>query len=169
VTNLAVLLFDIARRLPDRPAVSDDRSSWSYRELAERAARLASGLRGQGLAPGDRVLLALENCGEFVELLFGCWAAGLCAVPTNARLHPREVEFIAENSGARLMVATPALAEALAPLVGSVPGLNRVVATRSADYDRLFGDPLAADPGQPTDSAWLFYTSGTTGRPKGGC
>ena len=137
MTNLAVLLFDIARRLPDRPAVSDDRSSWTYRELAKRVARLASGLRGQGLAPGDRVLLSLENCGEFVELLFGCWAAGLCAVPTNARLHPREVEFIAENSGARLMVATPALAEALAPLVGSVPGLNRVVATRSADYDAV--------------------------------
>jgi acyl-CoA synthetase (AMP-forming)/AMP-acid ligase II len=167
MTNLAALLFDIARRLPDRPAVSDDRSSWTYRELAKRVARLASGLRSQGLAPGDRVLLSLENCGEFVELLFGCWAAGLCAVPTNARLHPREVEFIAENSGVRLMVATPALAEALAPLVGSVPGLNRVVATRSADYDRLFAAPLAADLRPATEAAWLFYTSGTTGRPKG--
>jgi len=134
VTNLAVLLFDIARRLPDRSAVSDDRSSWTYRELAERAARLASGLRGQGLVPGDRVLLSLENCGEFVELLFGCWAAGLCAVPTNARLHPREVEFIAENSGARLMVATPALAEALAPLASlrrAAPIINGCSETRS--------------------------------------
>jgi long-chain acyl-CoA synthetase len=167
VTNLAALLFDVARRLPDRPAVSDDRSSRTYRELTERVARLAGGLRGQGLAPGDRVLLSLENCGEFLELLFGCWAAGLCAVPANARLHPREVEFIAEDSGARLLVATPVLAEALAPLAGAVASLDRVVATRSADYDGLFGEPLGADPGQPTDSAWLFYTSGTTGRPKG--
>jgi acyl-CoA synthetase (AMP-forming)/AMP-acid ligase II len=99
--------------------------------------------------------------------LFGCWAAGLCAVPANARLHPREVEFIAEDSGARLLVATPVLAEALAPLAGAVASLDRVIATRSADYDELFGEPLGADPGQPTDSAWLFYTSGTTGRPKG--
>jgi long-chain acyl-CoA synthetase len=167
VTNLAALLFDVARRLPDRPAVSDDRSSRTYRELAERVARLAGGLRAQGLAPGDRVLLSLENCGEFLELLFGCWTAGLCAVPANARLHPREVEFIAEDSGARLLVATPVLAEALAPLAGAVASLDRVVATRSTDYDGLFGEPLGADPGQPTDSAWLFYTSGTTGRPKG--
>jgi len=167
VTNLAALLFDVASRLPDRPAVSDDRSSRTYRELGERVARLAGGLRAQGLAPGDRVLLSLENCGEFLELLFGCWTAGLCAVPANARLHPREVEFIAEDSGARLLVATPVLAEALAPLAGAVASLDRVVATRSADYDGLFGEPLGADPGQPTDSAWLFYTSGTTGRPKG--
>ena len=167
VTNLAALLFDVARRLPDRPAVSDDRSSRTYRELTERVARLAGGLRAQGLAPGDRVLLSLENCGEFLELLFGCWAAGLCAVPANARLHPREVEFIAEDSGARLLVATPVLAEALAPLAGAVASLDRVVATRSAEYDGLFGEPLGADPGQPADSAWLFYTSGTTGRPKG--
>jgi acyl-CoA synthetase (AMP-forming)/AMP-acid ligase II len=167
VTNLAALLFDGARRLPDRPAVSDDRSSRSYRELTERVARLAGGLRAQGLAPGDRVLLSLENCGEFLELLFGCWAAELCAVPANARLHPREVEFIAEDSGARLLVATQVLAEAVAPLAGAVASLDRVVATRSADYGGLFGEPLGADPGQPTDSAWLFYTSGTTGRPKG--
>ena len=167
MTNLAALLFDVARRLPDRPAVSDERSSRTYRELAERVARLAGGLRAQGLAPGDRVLLSLENCGEFLELLFGCWTAGLCAVPANARLHPREVEFIAEDCGARLLVATPVLAEALAPLAGAVASLDRVVATRSADYDGLFGEPLGADPGQPTDSAWLFYTSGTTGRPKG--
>ena len=109
MTNLAALLFDVARRLPDRPAVSDDCSSRTYRELTERVARLAGGLRARGLAPGDRVLLSLENCGEFLELLFGCWAAGLCAVPANARLHPREVEFIAEDSGVRLLVATPVL------------------------------------------------------------
>src|SRR6266568_1465132 len=109
--NLAGLLFDVARRLPGQPAVSDDRHSWNYGEFAERVARLAGGLRARGLAPGDRVLLSLENCGEFFELLFGCWAAGLCAVPANARLHPREVEYIAENSGARLMVDTHGMAD----------------------------------------------------------
>src|SRR5271169_5743758 len=118
--NLAALLFDVARRLPDRRAVSDDRQSWNYGELAERVARIAGGLRALGLVPGDRVLLSLENCGEFFELLFGCWAVGLCAVPANARLHPREVEYIADNSGARLLVATPSLAEVLAQLAAAV-------------------------------------------------
>src|SRR6266702_2308885 len=131
--NLAALLFDVARRLPEQPAVSDDRHSWNYRELAERIARLAGGLRARGLKPGDRVLLALENCGEFVELLFGCWAAGLCAVPANARLHPREVEYLAENSRAHLLVATPSLAEALGPLAGTVDSLDAVIATRTAE------------------------------------
>jgi len=167
--NLAALLLDVARRLPRQLAVSDDRQSLSYGELAERITRLAGGLRAHRLAPGDRVLLSLENCAEFFELLFGCWAAGLCAVPANARLHPREVEYIAEDSGARLLVATPALAEALAPLETSVASLERVIATRSRTYDALFaaGEPLRPEPGAPTNRAWLFYTSGTTGRPKG--
>src|SRR5919197_2503925 len=135
--NLAALLFDVGRRLPEQPAVSDDRQSWNYRELARRIAGVAGGLRARGLKPGDRVLLCLENCGEFVELLFGCWAAGLCAVPTNARLHPREVEYIAGNSGARLLIATPGLVEALAPLAASVDTLEAVVSTQTAEYDAL--------------------------------
>jgi long-chain acyl-CoA synthetase len=166
--NLAALLFDVARLLPERPAVSDERHCWNYRELAERIARVAGGLRGRGLVPGDRVLLCLENCGEFVELLFGCWAAGLCAVPANARLHAREVEYIAGNSGARLLIATPALAEALAPLAGAVDTLEAVIATRTAEYDQLLkAEPMRPTIGSAIDRAWLFYTSGTTGRPKG--
>src|SRR5260221_10439205 len=151
--NLAALLFDVARRLPEQQAVSDDRHSWNYRELAERVARLAGGLRGRGLKPGDRVLLALENCGEFVELLFGCWAAGLCAVPANARLHPREVEYLAENSRAPLLIATPGLAESLGPLAGTVDTLGEVISTRTADYDALLtrAEPVRPAPGMPTD------------------
>jgi acyl-CoA synthetase (AMP-forming)/AMP-acid ligase II len=166
--NLAALLFDVARLLPERPAVSDDRHSWNYRELAERIARVAGGLRARGLKPGDRVLLSLENCGEFVELLFGCWAAGLCAVPANARLHPREVEYIAGNSGARLLIATPGLVEALAPLAGAVDTLEAVISTRTVEYVALLKtEPLRLEAAALTDHAWLFYTSGTTGRPKG--
>src|SRR5439155_1756611 len=167
--NLAALLFDVARRVPRQPAVSDDRHAWNYAEFAERVALMAGGLRARGLAPGDRVLLALENCGEFFELLFGCWAAGLCAVPANARLHPREVEYIAENSGARLLVATPGLAEALGPLAGAVRSLDAVISTRTVLYDSLLASapPLRPESGMPSDRAWLFYTSGTTGRPKG--
>jgi len=87
----------------------------------------------------------VQQGGEFFELLFACWTAGLCAVPANARLHPREVEYIAENSGARLLVATPILAEALAPLEASVASLERVISTRSGAYDALLdsGEPCA--------------------------
>src|ERR1700738_2695346 len=135
--NLAALLFDVALRLLQQPAVSDGHHAWNYRELARRVAGVAGGFREYGLQPGDRVLLSLENCGEFFELMLGCWAAGLCAVPANARLHPREVEYIAENSGARLLVATPGLVEALAPLAGSVDSLDRVISTGTAEYEAL--------------------------------
>jgi len=167
--NLAALLFDVARRLPQQPAVSDDRQAWNYGELARRIAGVAGGSRARGLQPGDRVLLSLENCGEFVELMFGCWAAGLCAVPANARLHPHEVEYIAGNSRARLLIATPGLAEALAPLAGTVETLDAVISTQTAEYDALVSKSEALSPqaGNPTEHAWLFYTSGTTGRPKG--
>jgi len=167
--NLAALLFDVARRLPEQPAVSDERQGWNYRELMQRIAGVAGGLRARGLQPGDRVLLSLENCSEFVELMFGCWAAGLCAVPANARLHPREVEYIAGNSRARLLIATPGLAEALAPLAGTVETLDAVISTQTGEYDALVSKSEALSPqaGNPTDHAWLFYTSGTTGRPKG--
>src|SRR6516162_624531 len=145
--NLAALLFDVARRLPERPAVADDTHSWTYGELAGRIARLAGGLRRAGLVPGDRVILSLENCAEFVELMFGCWAAGLCAVPANARLHPREIEYIAQNSGARLLIATPGLVEGLAPLAGAGAELGCVISTRTPEYQRLFAEPLLPHPG----------------------
>ena len=166
--NLAALLFDVARRQPERPAVSDGRSRWSYREFAGRVGSLAGGLAARGLAPGDRAVIIMENCAEFLETLFACWAAGLCAVPTNARLHPREVEYILRDSGAKLLVATPALAEALAPLEATIDSLAAVVATGGADYASLFAaaEKTATD-GLPAERAWLFYTSGTTGRPKG--
>src|SRR5262249_40701365 len=137
--------------------------------LLDRVGRLAGGLRGCNLQRGDRVMLCMENCAEFLETMFACWTAGLCAVPINARLHPREVEHIANDSGARLLVATPALADALAPLAQSVDTLSDIVSTASEAYAALATHSVAIRPveGAPTDRAWLFYTSGTTGRPKG--
>jgi long-chain acyl-CoA synthetase len=166
--NIAALLFDVARRQGDRPAVSDEFGSWSYGEFVRRIAALAGGLAARGLGPGERVILCMENCAAFPEALFACWTAGLCAVPVNARLHPSEVEYIARDAGARLILATPALAEPLVPLVGAVETLDAVIATRSAEYAALSaGEAMAPRAGLPTDRAWLFYTSGTTGRPKG--
>src|SRR5260370_39634672 len=156
--NLAAVLLDVARRVPRQPAVSDERHSWNYGEFAERVARRAGGLRARGLQSGDRVLLSLENCGEFFELMLGCWVAGLCAVPANARLHPREVEYIAENSGARLLIATPALAEGLAPLAGAVDTVGAVIATGTVEYDTLRkAERLTPPPGSPDDRPWLLY------------
>jgi acyl-CoA synthetase (AMP-forming)/AMP-acid ligase II len=167
--NLAALLFDAARRQPEAPAVDDGVHAWNYREFAGRISRLAAGLLGRGLQCGDRVILCMENCAEFLECLFACWTAGLCAVPVNARLHVREVEYIARDCCARMLVATPNLADRLAALEQSVETLSAIIPTRSADYTGLLtrNAPMRPVGGAPTDRAWLFYTSGTTGRPKG--
>jgi long-chain acyl-CoA synthetase len=167
--NIAALLFDVAGRQPQHPAISDGVHAWTYGEFARRISCLAGGLRGRGLEPGDRVMLCMENCAEFLEMLFACWAAGLCAVPVNARLHPDEVAHIARDSRARLLVATPGLAANLAPLEQAVETLSAIISTAGDGYAALLepNAPMRPVEGLPTDRAWLFYTSGTTGKPKG--
>jgi long-chain acyl-CoA synthetase len=155
--NLAHLLLRNARLQPDAPAIAQGRHAVrSYGELAADVARLAAGLRVKlGLQAGDRVALAMKNCVEYHEVLFACWHAGLVAVPMNAKLHPKEFAYILENSGAKACFVTPDLESA-------IPG-----ATPVRELERLRGEPAAPAEVKPDDAAWLFYTSGTTGVPKG--
>ena len=106
--NLAHLLLRSARWLPERPAIASGRKVVrSYREMAERLARLSAGFaRKLNLARGERVALAMKNCPEYYEILFACWHAGLTAVPMNAKLHAKEFAYILENSGAKACFAT---------------------------------------------------------------
>jgi len=157
--NLARLLHDVARRLPEAPALAlGTRTVANYRELSSRVAALAAGLRARGLAAGDRVGLAMKNCPEYYELMFACWHAGLAAVPINAKLHAKEFAYILENSGAKIAFVTPDLESTV---LGGV-------SIASAEFRRLRSSILAppVETG-PDDLAWLFYTSGTTGVPKG--
>ena len=159
--NLASQLFGVVRRLPGRPAVTSDSLTLDFAGLGGRVSRIAGSLKAT-LAPGDRVALCMENCGEVFELLFACWTAGLCVVPTNAKSHPKEVAYILESSGAKMLFTTPALAEAMSSL--PVP----VICTGTEKYSQLLqGTPLLPCEVKPEDPAWIFYTSGTTGRPKG--
>jgi long-chain acyl-CoA synthetase len=159
--NLAQLLAAVARRLPHAPALAlGTRTVATYARLATRVASLAAGMRERlGLAPGDRVALVMKNGPAYYEVMFACWHAGLAAVPINAKLHPKEVAYIVANSGAKLCFATPDLA-------GSVSGCE-VVDVASSDCARLEGVPVPPADVRPGDLAWLFYTSGTTGVPKG--
>lgn len=142
--NLATWLERAARANPAAPAIFLGRSPWaSYGELASRAAAVAGALRAE-LSPGDRVAIAMKNSPEYLVAMYGIWWAGLAAVPVNAKLHAKEIEFIVADSGARRVISAP------------------------ADVERLArGAPIAPAPAAPGALAWLFYTSGTTGRPKG--
>jgi long-chain acyl-CoA synthetase len=168
--NIASWVERNGRSFGDRPAISVGRTCHaSYAEWARRTRVLAGALRGDlRCAPGDRVMIAMTNRPEFLEALFACWHAGLLAVPVNARLHRKELEYIASQAGARVAFASPDLAETVAPLAGAVEGLERVIVTGSAEWRRLLeADGIDLVHRAPEDPAWLFYTSGTTGRPKG--
>jgi acyl-CoA synthetase (AMP-forming)/AMP-acid ligase II len=110
----------------------------------------------------------MSNCPAYIEVLYAAWYAGLTAVPINAKLHRNEFAYILANAGARLCVATPDLVDAIDSLKAEVACLETVLATGDADYQRLFtGAPMAMYHTAPEAVAWLFYTSGTTGQPKG--
>jgi long-chain acyl-CoA synthetase len=120
-------------------------------------------LHGRGARPGDRVAVVMRNCPAYIEALYACWHAGLVAVPVNAKLHAREIAYILDHSGARTVLVTPDLAEAVAEAGASVP-----IAVDGPEWRLLLqSDPLDAVARADDDPAWLFYTSGTTGRPKG--
>jgi long-chain acyl-CoA synthetase len=165
--NIASWLFRVGLSHPGAPAVGyGPRIALSYGELAERAARLGGALRAFGLAPGDRVAIVAKNCVEYVGMMFGIWHAGLAAVPANAKLHGRELGYILEHSGARVGLASEGLDAELAPYAPK--NLERLIAVGSPEYLKLFdADAIDVAPRAGDDLAWLFYTSGTTGRPKG--
>ena len=167
--NLASVLFQVGRRTPDAVAVSSAAATFRFAELCGRAQCIAGALRNRlGLAAGERVLICAENMAEFFELVFGCWAAGLVAVPVNAKLHRNEVAHIAADSGARIVFTSNALAEGLGGLRGEVESVAEVVVIGGDRHAHLLAaDPIDAQTVAPDDTAWLFYTSGTTGRPKG--
>jgi len=168
--NVAALLVRTARSWPRLPAIAlGGGIVCDYAALAGRAARIAGALRASGLRPGERVALVSRNVPEYVEALFGLWWAGLVAVPVNAKLHPRELAFILADSGARWAFVDEAWRAAIGAATAEAPSLERVVGFASAEFAKLrdaipLVEPAACD---TSDPAWLFYTSGTTGRPKG--
>ncbi len=165
--SLAHLLLRQARQSPKRAAIFHGTAPHAtHGQWAARSAGMAQRLREAGLAPGDRVLLFMRNHPRYLELLWGAWWAGLVVVPVNSKLHPREVEWIIDNAQARWgFVTADVAAEPLA-------GLERRLDVDSAEADALLSPAPNATAIPITqrddgDVAWLFYTSGTTGRPKG--
>ena len=160
--NAALWLARTAQRFGAHCAIGHGRDPWcSYRDLALRAQALATWLHAQGVAPGDRVALFLPNRAEYLVMLWGVWWSGAAALPINAKLHAREVAWILQHSGTRLAFCDGAAHDALAALATGVQLLTELPALD------LAGQIDAPVERADTDPAWLFYTSGTTGRPKG--
>jgi long-chain acyl-CoA synthetase len=163
--SLAHVLLRHAQLTPDNGAIFNGTALHAtYGQWATRSAALAQRLQAAGLAPGDRVVLFMRNHPRYLEILWAAWWAGLVVVPVNAKLHTREAEWIIDNAQARWAFVTHDVApEQLA-------GLEHQIDVETSDADALmepFVTTAAPTQRQPQDIAWLFYTSGTTGRPKG--
>jgi acyl-CoA synthetase (AMP-forming)/AMP-acid ligase II len=159
--NLFGLLDQAADRFGDRGAVfCGERQLHTWSQLRERALRMASTLG----SPGTRIAVASENRPEIVELMFATWAAECVVVPINYKLHPREMVQILEDAGVSQVFASPQIGAKLTAVtetpVETVDSGAYTARVTSAPVDR----PRATD---PATLAWLFYTSGTTGRSKG--
>ena len=164
--NLAAHLARAGLSAADRPAIAVGAGTLlTYGELADRAARLARAML-RDLEPGEPVALVMANCPEYLEILYACWHAGLIAVPVNAKLHLNELAFILTNSESRICFASPALAPGLSDAGGGK--LRSVIEAGSSEYEAMLNaEPLPLADVPPEAPAWLFYTSGTTGQPKG--
>jgi acyl-CoA synthetase (AMP-forming)/AMP-acid ligase II len=168
--NLASWVERHGRQRPDRPALADGtnlHADWAT--FASRTARVAAGLTERfDLVPGDRVAILMANRPEYLEALFAVWHAGLVAVPVNSRLHRDEIAYIVEASGTSVVVTDAEHAADAGSLVEPLDAMRAVVVAPGEGWDDLLAsEATALVDRRPDDAAWLFYTSGTTGRPKG--
>jgi acyl-CoA synthetase (AMP-forming)/AMP-acid ligase II len=164
---LTALLDGPARWSPERPAiVVGDRPARTWHTLADAVARRGAGLRERfGLAPGEAVGLFAGNCEEYLEILFSVWHAGAIAVPISSRLHAREASQLLASSGARVCFTAHDTADAL---LAHAPAQTRVVVIGDREDAALSArEPRPPVPRSLADDAWIFFTSGTTGRAKG--
>ncbi len=171
--NLAHLLQRQARMAPERPAIFlGTQRVATHGQWAMRCQQLARQFQAAGLQPGDRVALFMRNHVRYLEVMFGAWWAGLAVLPINAKLHVREAQWIIDNAQARWAFVT---ADITSDTGEHLTGLERTIDVDSQAADALWqGSALNETASntpiterQPDDLAWLFYTSGTTGRPKG--
>ncbi|MBL8802927.1 MAG: long-chain-fatty-acid--CoA ligase [Planctomycetes bacterium] len=170
-------LLERARELhPDQPAVVEGDLRLTYRQFSRRVASLAGWMHASGVRAGERVALLDHNSTPFLEAYFAAAQLGAVLAPLNTRLSHKELAFIVEDCGAELLLAGPECAPAVAALLGTNPSIRRVLwlgvppagAGGSAYAEALACEPRSERaPLDPDSLAHLYYTSGTTGRPKG--
>lgn len=170
--NLVALFAANVAVFPDRPAVIEEQTL-SYRALDRLVQRVATGLAARGVRKGDRVALFLGNCWQFVAAFLACNRLGAIVVPIGIRQQRAELEFLLNDSGARMIIheadlahLVPSVAEAASVVLriavhGTAPG--------SESFDMLLEGDEAVTPliSHEDDVAVILYTSGTTGKPKG--
>ena len=164
---------------PDRPAIVDGDVCHTFEQLGRRVDALVGGLKAKGVTQGDRVAILDVNSSTYAEAYYACAQAGMVLVPLNSRLAAPELRYILNDAGATALLVSDAFFSTLESLRDSLPTVEHVLAYgkgplpgRALDYEAVAksaqpeGACATVDLG---DVAQIYYTSGTTGEPKGVC
>jgi long-chain acyl-CoA synthetase len=174
-----MLVSDILARsallYPRKEALVFGATRLSYRQFDEASNRIANALIGLGVAPGDRVAILAQNCHQYQIAEFGILKAGAAVVPINFRLNAGEIRSILDHAGARTVITSDDYLDLLEPLLGGAESARDWISitaptSRALAFDRIAAEASADPPSvrpREDDLAFIFYTSGTTGRPKG--
>jgi fatty-acyl-CoA synthase len=167
--NLATQLLQTATRHPDRPGLIRGDQVWTWAAIAARVRRAAAGLRAAGVRHGDRILVHGRNSPALFESMWAAWMLGAVWVPTNMRLTPPEIAYLAQSSAAAVHIFDHGFNDHAAAAAQANPAA-RLHLDLGPAWDALqthapLDHPADVDRDDP---CWFFYTSGTTGRPKAG-
>ncbi|MES2096717.1 MAG: acyl-CoA synthetase [Pseudomonadota bacterium] len=162
-----------ARTHPDKAAliVAETGETWSYAELDRRSNQAAQLFRARGLGVGDTVAIFMDNLPDYFALTWGAQRSGLLYVCISSKLTPSEAEYIVRDSGAKLVIASAALAPTAEKLGPMIADLGKLVVGGAIIGWESFEDAIAGLPDTPIADERagidMLYSSGTTGRPKG--
>lgn len=172
--SVAAILAESARRTPDRIALIVGEEETSYASLWHETRAYAGALRARGIGPGDAVAVLIPNVPDFARVYYAVLSLGAIVVPVHALLKAREIEYVLQDSGARMLVcAAPLLTEGAAGAASTGIDLLTVMAPDDGGLPRLEAEAAVSRPigsyvpCRPSDTATILYTSGTTGKPKG--
>jgi acyl-CoA synthetase (AMP-forming)/AMP-acid ligase II len=173
--NVSQFLTKSARTFPENLAVVHGEKKLTYAQFNARVNRLANALRRLGMEPGDNVAILQYNYPETLESIFACFKAGCGAVPINFRLHPNECAFIIDHSESKAVILSAEFNDPVMGIRDRIPNARYLITLSGArdellDYEGILSqesDRFTDADVEADDLAWLFYTSGTTGMPKG--
>jgi len=166
---------------PEKDAVLCGNKSWTYQEFFDRLSSVSAFMKAEGIKKGDRIAILHPNCHYYLESYYAIAIAGAIAVPLNHRLAAAELSFILNDAGAKLLIADPKFAKTVEQIRGNIPSLEKIIWTGNApgefpegkndlSYEKIVAGKYAFLPDVSVtedDIAQIYYTSGTTGRPKG--
>lgn len=167
------LMLPLVEQDPGRPAITDEFGKFDRTEVNARTNRLIHALRAEGIERGDVVAILSGNRHEFFETVGACAAASWILSPVNWHLTVDEITYVLNDSGGRALLVDHEMKDLAAAAVAQAPGVKVRVGFGGEppngflDYEQMVGAASSSEPGDQGTGGYLFYTSGTTGRPKG--